>query len=259
MQLQERRWNRRRVGYLSERARTLAGTDVIKTGSSQSKLWEPAFTPGGRGWGRWVYHQHISRAASVVSCKTRPSAFYEWSCTESYQPLQSKRFQKFQIWLLLFFSVSALFPLFCECPKRLMMLRLRTFLCTVAPIASHLVSGALLNQAIVERNALFKIPPHPRSKSENVWTQYKMKPIPYPFLFCHQAFSCGRHVLRCRDCSFVLHLCCVIKGPIWRTIHEYEFSHNNLWLQPVSELSSKEGSPSFLASPSAICWLCPSC
>lgn len=92
------------------------------------------------------------------------------------------------------------------------------------------------------------------SKTENVWTQYKMKPIPYPFLFCHQAFSCGRRVLRCRDCSFVLHLCCVIKGPILRTIPEYAFPHNNLWLQPVSELSSKEGSPSFLVSPSAI-WL----
>lgn len=130
-----------------------------------------------------------------------------------------------------------------------MMLRLHTFLCTVAPIASHLVSGVLLNQAIVERNALFKIIPPPppkqqqqKKKTETLSTQSKMNPISYQFLLCRQAFSCYSHVFRRRDWSFVL--CGFIKGLILRTNH-YTGVFSQQFVAPACSQTVHEGEKFF--------------
>lgn len=56
-----------------------------------------------------------------------------------------------------FFLQPPTYATSCECPKRLMMPWLHTFPCVVVPNENHLVSRAVLNQAIVEWNALFRI------------------------------------------------------------------------------------------------------
>lgn len=71
---------------------------------------------------------------------------------------------------------------------------LHTFLCMVVPVTNHLVSGAVLNQAIVEWNALFKIQPNSRDFLWRLSTRWSQA-----FCFCfvlRVASDCG-HLSLC--------------------------------------------------------------
>lgn len=192
---------------LSGRVRTLAGTDGTK---EDRKFPIQTVRASIDSWGRrtvGIYHQHISRAASVVSRETHPPAFMNDLVQSHISPFKAKEIE-IQIWLyfFLFFFVcllvSPIFPPFLRMSKAPYDATIAYFSLHGPPIASHLVSRALLNQAIVEQNALFKMV-FP-SKTENVLTQYKMKPISYPFSFCHQAFPVA---VKCSGVVIVLLSC----------------------------------------------------
>lgn len=116
---------------------------------------------------------------------------------------------------------------FCECPKRLTIPWSHTFLCVVVPNTNHLVSRAVLIQAIAEWNALFKILP-PKTFYFNIKTQYKRKPSIF-YVFCSHMASDGIITLVLLD-LFRLH---TERPALLPLLHRLI-----LWNSPVTDISS---------------------
>lgn len=81
-----------------------------------------------------------------IACKPTADCFYEWSCTESYVNTEPD------------LASWTYHDTFCECPKRLMMPWLHMFCCMLVIHHKSLISGAVLNQAIVEWKCLIQDP-----------------------------------------------------------------------------------------------------
>lgn len=98
------------------------------------------------------------------ACKPTADCFYEWSCTESYVNTEPD------------LASWTYHDTFCECPKRLMMPWLHMFCCMLVIHHKSLISGAVLNQAIVEWKCLIQDPSLDFFFFfKQVKTQYKMK------------------------------------------------------------------------------------
>lgn len=112
VQLQERRWNRRRVGFWVSGRGRWQELMSSKTGSSQSKLWEPAFTPGGRGCGEVGLSSAYFKSCQCCKLQNAPLSFL-WMIL--YRVLSAPSKQKvseisnLNLASFCFFSVSSLF------------------------------------------------------------------------------------------------------------------------------------------------------